>query len=107
MVSKRVADETSPLRRPEYPTSSPSAEGSWASHVFVMLSDIKKDIGKLDGRVEGLAKSMDKTDEQLGKLAHRFTAAAAVFAVLAVVGGFFINHMWDGIWAALRTLPSK
>ncbi len=73
--------------------------------VVESLMQIQKSLGLLIAQVETLKDSSGKQEQKLDRLSHAVYAASAVVAVLAALGGFLLNKVWDGVAQLLHTFP--
>lgn len=94
--------ETTPKDFPEVKPPA-YAEGVAGAYLVESMMQMQKTLGELSASVEHLKSEADKQGAKLDRISHIMFASGVVLAILIAVGGFFLNKIWDGVFALLNT----
>jgi hypothetical protein len=108
MVNKRREDEargkheTPQLR--QLPETTPSRYANVVNEAWVVegMMQIQKTLGELTATVSLLKSASEKQSTKLDRISHIIFAAGVVLTLLLSIGGFFLNKIWDGVFAMMK-----
>ena len=91
--------DTTPERFPE--VAPPYGAAVSGMHLVESMMQIQQSIGELKSEVRHLKEASDGQSKKLDRISHVIFAAGVVIAILLAIGSFFLNKMWEGIFALL------
>ncbi len=92
--------EATPKQFPETtPTYQQAVGATWLTEAVMQM---QASMGELKSDVKHLTSASEKHSSKLDKISHRVYAAGAVIVVLAAIGGFILNKIWDGIVVLMK-----
>jgi hypothetical protein len=81
---------------PDFPeTTPPRPLMTDYSFTLQAIMEVQKAVGQLTARVDELVRKSDSQGATLNRISHQLYAAWVVAAIVIVVGGFLLNHLWD------------
>jgi hypothetical protein len=93
--------ETTPKQFPEV-TPTAYAEAVGATYLVESMMQMQKSLGELTAHVTNLKTASDTHGTKIDRISHIMFAASVVLVIVLSIGGFFMNKIWDGVFALMK-----